>query len=306
MNRSLFIGSSTTLLILFFIAPSQSAGQSEKKQNTSTQQQAQAGQPSATKKPALPAISRENRPYSAKPNTTQWWQRAIDDPVAVITMLILIVYIGLFFIGWHQTKAVIKSAEAAKESADAALLQAKRMEETVRIARLDQRAWVGVVGVMHTALVSDFPFEVGVNIINSGKTPAKGTVKMRVRMLPEFMKPDLADAAWVPGGTRSDGIFFPNALNHLRNYVRAGVEMTTLTKANVASIQVGMSKVFVDGRIDYVDVFDAAHWTEFRFVWNAIQDVFTQCSEGNGTDDEWVPRQAAISTSSQQNDTQEP
>jgi hypothetical protein len=78
--------------------------------------------------------------------------------------------------------------------------------------------------------------------------------------------------------------------------VRAGVEMEILTNGNIATIQVGFNKVFVDGRIDYVDVFGKAHWTEFRYVWNAIQDVFTQCTEGNNTDDEWAETSNPVSS----------
>jgi hypothetical protein len=188
-----------------------------------------------------------------------------------------------------QIELLTKHVEAAKLAADSAHNSVLVAFAQSNIAKLDQRAWVGVVGVMHTPLTPNRPFEVGVDIMNSGKTPAKGKTAIRVRMLRVFEKPELKDATWAPMSTRSHGIFFPNALCHIRNYVRAGVEMSILTEADIATIKVGVNSVFVDGRIDYVDVFGHSHWTEFRYVWNTFQDVFTQCSEGNSTDDEWTP-----------------
>jgi len=201
-----------------------------------------------------------------------------------------------------QIELLTKHVEAAKLAADSAHNSVLVALAQSNIAKLDQRAWVGVVSLMHTPLTSNRPFEVGVNIMNSGKTPAKGRTKMRARMLPEFVPPELAGAQWLPGGMQSHAIFFPNALGHTRNYVRSGVEMTTMTNGDVATLLTGFNKVFVDGRIDYVDVFGQPHWTEFRYVWNAFQDVFTQCSEGNSTDDEWTPL-GEVAESTEDNDT---
>jgi hypothetical protein len=181
-----------------------------------------------------------------------------------------------------------------RRAVEVAATQAKAMAETVQIARLDQRAWVGVMKVTGRPAIGD-RLDVGVDIQNTGRTPAlSARSKMRVRLLSEYVGPALSDAQWVPFALRSRGVLAPGALSHLANCARTGVEPMVLTARDVAEIASGKLSVFVDGRIDYKDVFGAEHWVCFCYVWNRTDDCYTQYESGNETDEFLGATQAGI------------
>jgi hypothetical protein len=197
-----------------------------------------------------------------------------------------------------QIELLAKHVDAAKLAADSAHHNVLVAVAQSNIARLNQRAWVGFVKI--ESRPSPFAIggwlQVGVDIRNTGKTPARGITRMRVRIMPEWEPPELVDAPWQPSSIRTRAIFFPGALSHVSNYARSGNDPIVLTPDLFFEIHTGALKVFVDGRIDYSDVFGVAHWSEFRSIWNPAESVFTQCEEGNGTDDDWVETHELKST----------
>jgi|GEM_PF-1451675 len=189
-----------------------------------------------------------------------------------------------------QIDLLAKHVEAAKLAADSAHNSVLVAVAQSNIARLDQRAWVSFMKIECRPFVIGKWIQVGVDVRNTGKTPARGTTKMRVRILPDWEPPELAEAPWLPSGVRSRAMFFPGALSHTSGYARSGNEPIVLTTSLLLQINTGALKIFADGRIDYSDAFGAVHWSEFRCVWHPVECVFTQCEEGNGTDDEWEHR----------------
>ena len=77
------------------------------------------GQQQKATAPALPSVERTVKaddgqydPSNEPKKSSSWWQRVVRDPVASFTGLILLVYIGLFCVGWRQTNAIVNQLEA--------------------------------------------------------------------------------------------------------------------------------------------------------------------------------------------------
>lgn len=89
---------------------------------------------------------------------------------------------------YRTLEATQLAAIATKNAADAAVssvdVAKKTLDFTIENARLDQRAWVGVVKVIKPPIISEGTHIMGVQITNSGKTPAR---KVSTRLHPQWV-----------------------------------------------------------------------------------------------------------------------
>lgn len=113
------------LAMLLLAVPSDTARQSNTKQDQRAQQQSHTAKTTEPTADAIKPVTNQRSPTNTSEDNTRhkeqelapWSQRLVSDPVAVLTLLILFVYIGLFWLGWRQTNAVIKAADAASSAA---------------------------------------------------------------------------------------------------------------------------------------------------------------------------------------------
>lgn len=134
--------------------------------------------------------------------------------------------------------------------------------------KIDQRAWV---------TISDIKPEdsnIAVSFGNSGKTPARGfTVRITGEPVPVHEEPKLGNEDIQPGV----GLIAPNGAYHV------------FLNAN-GSYNAKSQKLAIHGRVDYIDIFNDPHWTNFCYYLSADGNKkgFTPCNIGNETDDKPV------------------
>jgi hypothetical protein len=138
-----------------------------------------------------------------------------------------------------------------------------QLKEARNTAHLDQRAWVGPMKIDGKLPEPNLEFVVSIHVENSGKTFArKVAVQWHIREAAKPSAPDF-DKEMIPtGGTvNSIGLLPP----HGTYYIKAGGDLKP-DEVTVGRIKSGESRVFVFGKITYLDVFDCPHWTTFCYV----------------------------------------
>jgi hypothetical protein len=143
--------------------------------------------------------------------------------------------------------------------------------------QLDQRPWVSVKEINEHH--GDRTTGVGVNFINVGKTPAE-KVAIAVYdkvLLPSDPEPVCSNRVETP----VRGILQPNQASVV------SVEARLPTEDWRTAIE-GTKKLYVFGRVDYVDVFRKRHWTTFCYVRaHTLPDehsLYRSCKRCNETD----------------------
>jgi hypothetical protein len=145
--------------------------------------------------------------------------------------------------------------------------------------RLDQRAWVGPVAVYGTQFSEGnnktFVKEgekaaVGVEIINSGKTIAKGFESCVTRKA--IPAGDKLDTSCPEGGPRSVSVLLPGA-----RLQAASPETGIATAKDVEELRNGSRMFYLFGRLTYEDAFGQPHFTTFCMYLTTDLSSFNSC-----------------------------
>ena len=161
-----------------------------------------------------------------------------------------------------------------------------QFKEMQRSTRLDQRAWVGIVGIDATPPSLNQPFAVTVQAKNTGKTPAKKVRSsvyfqdLNAGEMPDFSR----DGFSYPSGARSVTLVPPNA-----PYVTRTDIFDAITQAQLDDWKSRKKIFWVAGKIFYEDIFDCKHWTTFCFYLHPSLQGYSSHEEHNDADNNQCP-----------------
>lgn len=184
-----------------------------------------------------------------------WWERVFEDPIATLTLGLLIATLLLW---WVTRKMVVGADETAKRQ-----LRAYVGVESVKIQN-EKRTNGGVDQYVY------------VEARNFGQTPAShcsywlDISSQRLPLLTELTKSDSVQDS-------SIGVVAPTGK------FRARTELPLLE--NDGEINAGRSAMYLHGQFHYADVFGRRHTTNFRFMrrgegWTCDGEMEV-CAEGN-------------------------
>jgi hypothetical protein len=165
---------------------------------------------------------------------------SISDHVA---LLLNFVMLGVAVIALQVSVNAYEDAHAALTAADNQF-------------RLEQRAWVGPVGVVQPELKETNAFSISTVIGNSGKTPAlkfENKYSWTIMLNTGVFNPTYANTQGVP----SSGTIFPNGQLMLISVP------VPLTKQYLDLVTSGQAVLYVYGELTYNDVFNRTHHTHF-------------------------------------------
>jgi hypothetical protein len=193
----------------------------------------------------------------SRSDSTPWWKILLE----VAAVLVLVVYTPFAGLQW--------------ESMHDALL-------------IDQRAWVSVV-VPNGFPLGGSSIPASIQITNTGKTPARDVEgDIVATVLKKGEEPSFDFSTGHPYNRLYAGAIFPNApINTTITVVRYGSQSpeTIIPTAELRQqIANGESYIIFYGKITYVDVFGASHWTAFcTGSGNALGDL-KKCLSYNDVD----------------------
>lgn len=147
--------------------------------------------------------------------------------------------------------------------------------------KVDQRAWLTVARLeLSEEADSVKEIHVGFWIQNSGKSPAMD-VSPKSRLLLWQTDPEPTGDVVVATPKLSIGIVAPGT-----NSPRADTDRWTPTQPAVNSYKQKATRLYVQGRIEYSDIFKSPHWTDLcaYHVFGTPLDAFTMCARGNEID----------------------
>jgi len=243
----------------------------------------------------------------------RWKQTAIHNKALVLTGTIVafgtLFYVGVAIFQYclmeksanlasKQTDRMIGEMEkqtqamqnAANTSKNAVKLAERNIQTTQEQSRLDQRAWVGATE-MNPPSFKDGDITVyikegekntsfGVNIVNSGKTPARKVKnKQKITAYP-------ANAKFIPfyppinEREMSVSVIQPG----MKSILYFGLFDDPLTKEQINSFREGENILYIYGEITYEDVFGKKHRTTFCSYLDKTLSKTFQCQTYNYTD----------------------
>jgi hypothetical protein len=191
-------------------------------------------------------------------------------------------------------EAIHKSANAAKDAADAAKAS---VEATNTVMKIDQRAWIGLdyldpVPVSGLEVGKTFAAKAG--ITNTGKTPARNLVIYSIiepvdaGKRPNFSYsgiPPITGGFLPPNGKAS---LPPNALIDLRQPQQP---LAIVDQERLDLFKNKKFGIYAHGRIEYDDIFGDSHWMTYcSYLPYPSIGTFAFCSEHNETDDYKEPK----------------
>lgn len=185
-----------------------------------------------------------------------------------------------------QLKEMRKSTQAATKAAKAAETSVEQARET---ARLDQRAWVGVIDVSGNPTLNQ-PFIVTVQAKNTGKTFAK---KLRsyvyFQSIPAGVEPNFSPDNDHPPGGQSITLVAPGGDYKSQTDVLDEQEIKTVTQAQLDDWKSGKKVFFVSGKLFYEDIFGCGHWTTCCFYLRRNLQGYSNYEKHNDADDNRCP-----------------
>lgn len=168
------------------------------------------------------------------------------------------------------------------QSTAAATKAAKAAEDSVTLAkesaRIDQRAWVAVTGIVSLPEANK-PFVANANLRNSGKTFAKSVV---VTVHSRVIENKIDEPAFEqsPPESNSVSILPPSA------DFECGIYNTKiLPQVAIDKLYSGEIRLFVFGKITYKDIFNCPHWTTFCYVFHPASRRFVAYKTYNEIDE---------------------
>lgn len=199
---------------------------------------------------------------------------------------------GYAVLVYFQYREMINATDTANLSVNEARNSRRQAERalnaSIDASRMDQRAWVGtnVVGIVNGPIEANKPIIVGVNYLNTGKTPA---LEVDAFMNPPELMVSSATqfnfSKFNPPHGKGTFVLFPGASNHLQETVR-GIPRG-VPQPLIEDIKNGASTIAVYGIIRYRDIFSTKeHWTHFCLLYSAPKNGFAYCNTYNDTDDD--------------------
>ncbi len=149
--------------------------------------------------------------------------------------------------------------------------------------RLDQRAWIGISGLMQLSLNEGELPTITIPVQNSGKTPAT-KVKFNVRakaapredgFIPEYQT--------LPGILPHEGsvtILYPNA----QMPIKTEFPSRSVTHQDMLDIEEGRIILWVWGKVSYEDIFGCSHLFTFCGFYKPAQKFIDACQTYNEID----------------------
>ncbi len=185
-----------------------------------------------------------------------------------------------------QTKAMQDSSIYIR---DTMKQSGKALDASIDIARTDQRAWIGTITVSPAQLKDTdnkpiylkegSPATFGVEIINSGKSPAlnvTSTIAVSIRRNNvKFSDPHLT-----PWGVVSMRVIQPQGHDMLPTRPLTPPP----TNSVIESIKSGENILYLFGVITYKDIFQRSHQNTFCFYLYPSLDTFGNCDTYNDAD----------------------
>jgi hypothetical protein len=150
--------------------------------------------------------------------------------------------------------------------------------------RLDERAWMGVVGFGPAPEIGKSWSLVG-TFSNTGKTPAK-KVHLACTVEPAS---DEASIKWTAPTVQKPSLTSPNGqtLCIMHPISQTNVEEPKLVQKNLDDL--AQTTLFVYGSVVYQDIFGMWHWLTFCSSMAKDGHSFDACKEGNDTGDGDMP-----------------
>lgn len=177
-----------------------------------------------------------------------------------------------------QTTEIKDALNRVATSMDDSVSQSREaLNQTIEVARSEQRAWVGAECCKGDLEVGK-PFDVSVYLKNSGRSPA---IEFRAWATAEPKK-----AGEKPTFTRfatrtpSRGILVPNAVYKIDVNPAKGKDMGEVP---VQAIKTGKIKIYIYGRANYKDIFGRPHWVTFCSYFTT-DGKYIVCDTHNETD----------------------
>lgn len=203
--------------------------------------------------------------------------KVTDVVIAIFSVLLVFVTVGLVFVGWIQARRMRVTARQQ--------LRAYVFVENVNIGNVTTPlAWEVAPGykptgaeITHTALG---PF-IGLLIKNTGQTPAHHVVHFAEAIVREYPLKGRLGSGRIPRFATKSSL------------PTGGITTKTLVMAKplladeVADLKRGTKAIYVYGYIKYRDAFRRRRRTQFRLMYNAasggvgIATAMTICNEGN-------------------------
>ncbi|MEW6600932.1 MAG: hypothetical protein AB1499_08170 [Nitrospirota bacterium] len=236
----------------------------------------------------------------------RWQQTTLANQLMVITTAIVafgtVFYVIVAIFQWQlmkeageqtsdqMNKVIAEARRIADISSDSAKQAKDALDATIDNFRLEQRAWVGVEGVLPPEykdgnkkiyVKSGQPMKTGVTIKNTGKTPAlkiQSIVSMfywmsNHKFVPTFDKQ-------VKGAERpSTTVLQPGG-----TYILIAPpipEEGVINEADIANITNSRQILYIAGKITYEDVFNRQHSTFFCMYLTPTLTNFSHCNGHN-------------------------
>ncbi len=168
-------------------------------------------------------------------------------------------------------------------------LQLCVFREQLRVQKIVERAWVNIIPPANFPLDGAF-IPVAMQIVNSGKTPAKEVQgDIIATILRKGEAPNFDYGLGHPHNRIYTGVIFPNGpLSSTIPIVRYGPmtpEVIVPTPELRQELASGQSFIIVHGKITYTDTFGVQHWTKFCTGMAAPLIDFKDCIRYNDVDD---------------------
>jgi hypothetical protein len=174
------------------------------------------------------------------------------------------------------TKANEKIAQASADSVNIAEQAAKKsLENTIENIRLEQRAWVGEVGINEVIFKEGQKIVASIVVKNNGKTPAKNVHSSgNIRIIPPNIDPCAREfdfsgrsASLIQSGTQP--LYF-SSFRYPDDVI--------LTKDEIVSLKNGKLVAYLTDMITYDDVFGGHHFTKVCLQLNEDLSTFSSCT----------------------------
>jgi hypothetical protein len=219
--------------------------------------------------PQIPPPDEHNRKTTnCKPDQTPLWKIVLEVGAVAVGIAVAMIYYGQLKVMRGQLGEIIRQFLEIQKSANANVKSADQTEKSVSAAtanfKLDQRAWVGIVGESG-ALIANAPLLARLILRNSGKTPAIDTrIETDSGTKVQHQKRRFIRSKNFHSETL--GLIPPNSDTGITLQEEWGTWGFPSQK-DLMLVTMGQETPFIFGQIWYKDIFDKTreHWVTFCF-----------------------------------------
>lgn len=234
--------------------------------------------------------------------------------VARLTAALVFTSLISGFVSYLQFGAAKDAANAAKESADASVSAAMTavqqmrasedanwlaransassqkqskaaLDDSIRNAETDQRAWVGVdrIFIEPPKLEANTSATITIAFKNTGKTPALDVASRHVEPVERDHTPTFFYSRQIRYGLLSPGGECHVSYVEPQGIIREGPR--TFTRDLIERLDNASLRIYVDGCVFYQDIFKQRHWTTYcYFLADTKSGTFGACADHNDAD----------------------